>query len=191
MKFEITPDARGHKRQDDIVHAGLADVTDGFDFCQRNFSPGEFLRSTVENVERQSRRGYSEFRKEMGELVRGQTPTICSGAFRHTRYIRQGVENSFDKFSIGVDAAGRYRTPDARLRWNAKPKLSFGQTRRHRARIHDHVHDSHPGNAVSKAMVQTKDERAAITFQPMNESHIPQRVSPVHDRAQNLTGKCS
>ncbi len=54
-----------------------------------NFSPGEFLRPAVENVESQPLGGDGEFRKQMGELVRGQVPAIRGEALRHARYVRQ------------------------------------------------------------------------------------------------------
>src|ERR1035441_7887693 len=36
-------------------------------------------------------------------------------------------------------------------------------------------------------MVQAEDERTAIAFQTMHECKVPQRVLPVHYRAQNLS----
>ncbi len=37
--------------------------------------------------------------------------------------------------------------------------------------------------------MQAEDEPAAIAFQPMHQGHVPERVLPVHHRAQNLPGK--
>ena len=53
MQFEVAPDGRRHQRENDVIHAGSAGVPYGFDICQRNLSPGEFLRPAVENVEAQ------------------------------------------------------------------------------------------------------------------------------------------
>ncbi len=53
MQFEVASDGRRHQRENDVIHAGAAGVPDGFDFRQRNFCPGKFLRSAVENVETQ------------------------------------------------------------------------------------------------------------------------------------------
>src|SRR5271157_6015001 len=63
MQFEVAPDGRRHQRENDVIHAGPAGALDGFDFCQRNFGAGEFLRSAVENVEAQPLGGCAEFRE--------------------------------------------------------------------------------------------------------------------------------
>ena len=105
MQFEVAPDGCRHQRENDIIHAGPAGLPYGLDFCQRNFSPGEFLWPAVENVESQPLCGRGEFRKQMGELVRGRIPAIRGEALRHARYVRQRHENSFDEFGIGIDAA--------------------------------------------------------------------------------------
>ena len=76
MQFEIAPDGCRHQRENDVIHAGPAALPYGFDFCQRNFSPGEFLRTAVENVEPQPLGDGGEFRKQTGELLRGQVSAI-------------------------------------------------------------------------------------------------------------------
>ena len=48
MQFDVAPDGRRHQRENDVIHAGAAGALDGFDFRQRNFCPGEFLRPAVE-----------------------------------------------------------------------------------------------------------------------------------------------
>ena len=61
-----------HEGENHIVDAGLALVTDGLDFRQRDLSAGKFLRSTVENVKPNSLRESCDLRQEIRKLVVGK-----------------------------------------------------------------------------------------------------------------------
>src|SRR5208282_1093825 len=125
------------------------------------------------NVEAQPLGGCAEFREQTGKLVRGQVPAIRGCTLRHARYVRQRVENSFGEIRIGIDAAVGERSQDVALRWDTKPKLSSGKTRRHGARVHEHIHDPNPGDAIGEAVVQAENEPAALTLQPVYQGQVP------------------
>src|SRR5271169_5869500 len=63
VQFHVTTDGRRHQRENDVIHAGPAAALYGFNFCQWNLSPREFLWPVAENIEPQPLGRCAEFRE--------------------------------------------------------------------------------------------------------------------------------
>src|SRR5208282_2849367 len=105
MQFHVAPNGSGYQRENDVIHTRSAVALYSFNLGQRDFGPGELLRSAVQNIEAQTLRGCAEFREQMGELVRGDIAAGRGETLCHARYVGYRSENSLDEFGIGIDAA--------------------------------------------------------------------------------------
>src|SRR6202142_87263 len=173
MHFEIAPDGCGYECKNDVIQGGPTGALYGFNLLQRKFSPGEFLRPPVRNVEAQARGGCAVFRKQPAEVIGVELRAIRPQATCHGRNTDVAVKDSLDQIRIRIYEAGGQRGNDVGCFRDRDVKLSPDKTGHLWGRVEKHVHDPNPGNAIGEAVVQAKNEPTAVPFQPMYEGQVP------------------